>query len=187
MLLLIESTLYWLNLTWNALSQDDPPDNHVHHWIKTVPATGVMAFRSQSKRTCPSIPSLTTNATIASSASSKGLAHNRTFQGDQMPVPAHYMDEVDQLSFHVKAVGHEESKPIYEEVLAGSKHKHSDHDDVDYVTSSEIEDFNDGDVEVDNSNVNFGVQPAKESCVTRTVHSLVYLEPYIDSLGITGQ
>ncbi|KAI5996390.1 hypothetical protein EDD15DRAFT_2365222 [Pisolithus albus] len=169
-------------------ARDDPPDNHVHHWIKTVPATGATAFRSQSKRTRPSVPSLTTNATTASSASSKGLAHNRTFQGDQTPAPAHYMDEeADQLSFRVKAVGHEESKivastvnnvesdevfdrPIYEEVSAGSKRKHSDRDDVDYVTSSEVEDLDDGDVEVDDSNMNFGVRPAKESCVTRTVN-----------------
>ncbi|KAI6037078.1 hypothetical protein BKA83DRAFT_14508, partial [Pisolithus microcarpus] len=189
MLLLTESTLYWLNLTWNALSQDDPPDNHVHHWIQTVPATGAMAFRSQSKRTCPSVPSLTTNATTASSASLKGLAHNKTFQGDQMPVPAHYMDEeVDQLSFHVKAVGHEEPKiiastvnnvesdevfdrPIYEEVSARSKCKHLDRDDVDYVTSSEVEDFDDGDVEVDDSSMKFGVWPAKESHVTRMVNN----------------
>ncbi|KAI6023179.1 hypothetical protein BKA83DRAFT_4125829 [Pisolithus microcarpus] len=154
-----------------------------------VPATRVTAFRSQSKRTCPSIPSLTTDATTASSVSSKGLAHNRTFQGDQTPVPAHYMDEeADQLSFCVKAVGHEESKiivstvnniesdevfgwPIYEEVSAGSKCKHSDCDDVDYVTSSEVEDFDDGDVEVDDSNMNFGVWPAKELLVTRTVNN----------------
>ncbi|KAI6016433.1 hypothetical protein PISMIDRAFT_18206 [Pisolithus microcarpus 441] len=106
-----------------------------------------------------------------------------------MPVPAHYMDEeADQLSFCVKAVGHEESKivastvnnvesdkvfdwPIYEEVSASSKCKHLDHDNVDYVTSSEVEDFNDGDVEVDNSNMNFGVQPAKELHVTRTVNN----------------
>ncbi|KAI6024353.1 hypothetical protein EDC04DRAFT_2606521 [Pisolithus marmoratus] len=105
-----------------------------------------------------------------------------------MPVPAHYMDEeVNQLSFHVKAIGYKESKiiastvnnvesdkvfdqPIYEEVLAGLKCKHSDHDD-DYVTSSEVEDFNDGDVEVDDSNANFGVWPAKESHVTRTVNN----------------
>ncbi|KAI6046552.1 hypothetical protein EDC04DRAFT_2597992 [Pisolithus marmoratus] len=168
---------------------DDPLDNHVHHWIKTVPATRAMAFRSQSKRTHPSIPSLTTDATTASSASSKGPAHNRTFQDDQTPVPAHYMDEeVDQLSFHVKAVGHKESKfiastvnnvesnkvfdqPIYEEELAGSKCKHLDCDDVNYVTSSEVEDFNDGDVEVDDSNVNFGVWPAKELHVTRMVNN----------------
>ncbi|KAI6021264.1 hypothetical protein EDC04DRAFT_2607163 [Pisolithus marmoratus] len=167
-----------------VMCKDDPLDNHVHHWIKTVPATRVMAIRSKSKRSCPSIPSLTTNATTASSVSLKGPAHNRTFQGDQMPVPAHYMDEeVDQLSFHVKAivastVNNVESDevfdwPIYEEVLAGSKHKHSDHDNVDYVTSSKVEDFDDGDVEVDDSNMNFGVQPAKESCVTRMVHSLV--------------
>jgi len=32
-------------------------------------------------------------------------------------------------------------QPIYEEAQAGSKRKHSDRDDADYVTSSEADDY----------------------------------------------
>ena len=35
------------------------------------------------------------------------------------------------------------NQPIYEEVQTGSKRKHSDRDDADYVTSSEVDGFDD--------------------------------------------
>ncbi|KAI6039618.1 hypothetical protein EDC04DRAFT_2894952 [Pisolithus marmoratus] len=79
-------------------------------------------------------------------------------------VPTYYMDAEeleDQPVSHVRIVAHENfrvamgmdynaesdnefDQPIYEEVQTGLKHKQSDCDDDGYVTSSEVEDFNDG-------------------------------------------
>ena len=69
MLLLTESTLFWLNLTWNSLiTQDDPIslDRHVHHWIKDVP-TGPTPRSNRIRPPQTSVPSssLTSGATIA--------------------------------------------------------------------------------------------------------------------------
>jgi len=65
MLLLTESTLFWLNLTWNALSTPvDDPLGHVHRWAKDVPSGPTP--RSNRIRPAPtSVPSLTSGATTA--------------------------------------------------------------------------------------------------------------------------
>ncbi|KAI6024360.1 hypothetical protein EDC04DRAFT_2724916 [Pisolithus marmoratus] len=54
------------------------------------------------------------------------------------------------------------NQPIYEEAQTGLKCKQSDHDDNGYVTSSEIEDFNDG---YEDHELQFHMGPAKDSCV----------------------
>ncbi|KAI6037781.1 hypothetical protein EDC04DRAFT_2701300 [Pisolithus marmoratus] len=56
-------------------------------------------------------------------------------------------------------------QPIYEEVQTGLKHKQLDHDDDGYVTSSEVEDFNDG---YEDHELQFHMGPAKDSCVKMT-------------------
>ena len=76
MLLLTESTLFWLNLTWNALSTpvDDLLDGHVHHWAKDIP-TGL---RPRSNGTCPpptSVPSLTSGVTTAVNSNTSLVAY----------------------------------------------------------------------------------------------------------------
>ncbi|KIO00323.1 hypothetical protein M404DRAFT_29698 [Pisolithus tinctorius Marx 270] len=111
-----------------------------------------------SQQTLPtSIPSLTSRATTTVN-SNTSLA----YQG-KMPAPTHCVDKEeleDQPAFSVKVVGHDKFKVvastandiesdnefnqlIFEEVQTGSKHKYLDRDDTDYVTSSEVEDFDD--------------------------------------------
>ncbi|KAI6024538.1 hypothetical protein EDC04DRAFT_2723349 [Pisolithus marmoratus] len=57
------------------------------------------------------------------------------------------------------------NQPIYEEAQTGLKHKQSDHDDNSYVTSSEVEDFNDG---YEDHELQFRMGPAKDLCVKMT-------------------
>jgi len=57
------------------------------------------------------------------------------------------------------------NQPIYEEVQASSKRKHSDHDDAGYVTLSEVEDFDDEYFDDEDHNLHFRRWPAKELCV----------------------
>ncbi|KAI5992851.1 hypothetical protein EDC04DRAFT_2807633 [Pisolithus marmoratus] len=56
-------------------------------------------------------------------------------------------------------------QPIYEEAQTGLKHKQSDCDDDGYVTSSEVEDFNDG---YEDHELQFCMGPAKDLCVKMT-------------------
>jgi len=66
------------------------------------------------------------------------------------------------------------NQPIYEEVRAGSKRKHSDHDDAGYVTLSEVGDFDDEYIDDEDHNSHFRTWPAKESRVMM-VHFFIYL------------
>ncbi|KAI6144096.1 hypothetical protein BKA82DRAFT_32588 [Pisolithus tinctorius] len=129
-----------------------------------------------------SIPSLTSRATTAVNSNA-----NLAYQG-KMPVPTHDMDKEeleDQLAFPVKVVGHDKFKVvtstannvesdnefnqlIFKEVQAGSKRKHLDHDNANYVTSSEVEDFDDEYFDVEDYNLNSCMLPAKELHVMMT-------------------
>ncbi|KAI5986087.1 hypothetical protein F5J12DRAFT_973834 [Pisolithus orientalis] len=95
------------------------------------------------------------------------------FNQGKMPVPTHCMDEEeleDQPAFSVKVVGHEKFKVvmsmandiesnnefnqlIFAEVQTSSKHKYSDHDNADYVTSSKVEDFDDEYFDIEDHNL----------------------------------
>jgi len=66
------------------------------------------------------------------------------------------------------------NQPIYEEVRAGSKRKHSDHDDAGYVTSSEVGDFDDEYIDDEDHNLHFRTWPAKELRVMM-VRFFIYL------------
>ncbi|KAI6012222.1 hypothetical protein EDC04DRAFT_2761671, partial [Pisolithus marmoratus] len=65
MLLLTESTLFWLNLTWNALSAREGPNNRdeLQRWINRVS----IEKTPRSNRICPpptsAVPSLTAGST----------------------------------------------------------------------------------------------------------------------------
>ncbi|KAI6032454.1 hypothetical protein EDC04DRAFT_2709324 [Pisolithus marmoratus] len=58
-------------------------------------------------------------------------------------------------------------QPIYEEAQTGLKHKQSDRDDEDYVTSSEVEDSNDG---YEDHNLHFHMGPAEDLSVKMTIN-----------------
>ncbi|KAI6010847.1 hypothetical protein F5J12DRAFT_781821 [Pisolithus orientalis] len=123
-----------------------------------------------------SIPSLTSRATTTVNSNA-----NLAYQG-KMPAPTHNMDKEeleDQPAFPVKVVGHDKFKVvasmandvqsdnefnqlIFEEVQAGSKCKHPDCDDANYVTSSKVEDFNDEYFNIEDCNLNSCMLPAKE-------------------------
>ncbi|KAI6008313.1 hypothetical protein F5J12DRAFT_892293 [Pisolithus orientalis] len=129
-----------------------------------------------------SVPSLTSRATTTINSNA-----NLAYQG-KMPVPTHNVDEEeleDQLAFPVKVVGHDKfkvvtsmandvesnnefSQLIFKEVQASSKHKHLDCDDADYVTSYEVEDFDDEYFDIEDYNLNSCMLPAKELCVMMT-------------------
>ncbi|KAI5996630.1 hypothetical protein EDC04DRAFT_2909908 [Pisolithus marmoratus] len=99
----------------------------------------------------------------------------------KMLVPTYYTDAEeleDQPVSPVKVVGHEDfrvatgmdydaesdnefDQPIYEETQAGLKRKQSDHDDDGCVTSSKVEDFNDG---YEDHNLHFRMWPAEDAC-----------------------
>ena len=71
-------------------------------------------------------------------------------------------------------------QPIYEEAQAGSKRKHSDCDDVDYVTSSEANDY----FNMEDYKAHFRMWP-EEPCV-EVVFFLYPFELYIN-YWITGR
>ncbi|KIO06947.1 hypothetical protein M404DRAFT_24093 [Pisolithus tinctorius Marx 270] len=169
------------NETSQQTTPDDPNtnlDRQVHHWVKDVP-TGLMP---RSNRLPTSVPSLTSGATTAVN-SNTSLA----YQG-KMPAPTHCVDEEeleDQPAFSVKVVGHDKFKVvastandiesdnefnrlIFEEAQTGSKRKYLDRDDADYVTSSEVEDFDDEYFDVEDHNLNSCMLPAKELRVVMT-------------------
>ncbi|KAI6021258.1 hypothetical protein EDC04DRAFT_2607237 [Pisolithus marmoratus] len=76
----------------------------------------------------------------------------------KMLVPTYHMDAEeleDQPVSPIKVVGHENFR-------AGLKHKQSDHDDNSYVTSSKVEDFNDG---YEDHNLHFRMGPDEDVCV----------------------
>ncbi|KAI6037889.1 hypothetical protein EDC04DRAFT_2897060 [Pisolithus marmoratus] len=98
----------------------------------------------------------------------------------KMLVPTYYMDAEeleDQPVSPIKFVGHEDfrvatgmdydaesdnefDQPIYEEAQAGLKCKQLDHDDNGCVTSSKVEDFNDG---YEDHNLHFHMWPAEDT------------------------
>ncbi|KAI5986090.1 hypothetical protein F5J12DRAFT_787282 [Pisolithus orientalis] len=137
--------------------------HQVHHWVKDIPTR----LMPRSNRLPTSVPSLTSGATTTVN-SNTSLA----YQG-KMPVPTHCMDEEeleDQPAFSVKVVGHEKFKVvmsmandiesnnefnqlIFAEVQTSSKHKYSDHDNADYVTSSKVEDFDDEYFDIEDHNL----------------------------------
>ncbi|KAI5996842.1 hypothetical protein F5J12DRAFT_785265 [Pisolithus orientalis] len=110
------------------------------------------------------------------------------FNQGKMPAPTHCMDEEeleDQPAFSVKVIGHDKFKVvvsmandiesnnefnqlIFKEVQTSSKHKYSDHDNANYVTSSKVEDFDDEYFNIEDHNLNSCMLPAKELCVVMT-------------------
>ncbi|KAI5992644.1 hypothetical protein EDC04DRAFT_2911092 [Pisolithus marmoratus] len=171
MLLLTESTLFWLNLTWNALSAQESPNNmdKVQHWVNCVSIEKM----PQSNGICPpltsAVPPLTAGSTTFIS-SNPGLER-------KMLVPTYHMDaeeledqpvspiKVVAMSMDYDAEGDNEfDQPIYE-VLTGLKCKQSEHDDNGYVTPSKVEDVNDG---YEDHSLHFCIGPAKDLCVKMT-------------------
>ena len=90
-------------------------------------------------------------------------------------MPTHYMDKEGQVVGHNNVESDNEfHQPIYEEVQAGSKRKHSDCDSDNYVTLSEVEELDDEYFDVEDHNLNFRMWPAKELHVM-TVCFFIYL------------
>ncbi|KAI6041020.1 hypothetical protein EDC04DRAFT_2602058 [Pisolithus marmoratus] len=87
----------------------------------------------------------------------------------KMLVPTYYMDAEeleDQPVSPVKVVGHENFRvAMGMDYDAESWCKQSDHDDNGYVTSSKVEDFNDG---YEDHNLHFWMWPAEDVCIKMT-------------------
>jgi len=80
MLLLTESTLYWLDLIWNigALNRRTLLHRHVNNWANTVTCGSTPSQKSDSTTQVDesSIPSLTTDTTAHSSVTSETTHKN---------------------------------------------------------------------------------------------------------------
>ena len=97
------------------------------------------------------------------------------FNQGKTPALTHYMDEEGQVVGHNNIESNNEfHQPIYKEVQAGLKRKHSDCDGDNYVTSSKVEELDDEYFDVEDHNSNFRMWPAKESHVM-TVCFFIYL------------
>ncbi|KAI6040692.1 hypothetical protein EDC04DRAFT_2893880 [Pisolithus marmoratus] len=180
MLLLTESTLFWLNLTWNAISAWEHPNDRdeLQCWINHVSTEKT----PWSNGTCPpptsAIPSLMTGSTTF-------ISSNPCLER-KMLVPTYYMEGEeleDQPVSPIKVAGcenfrvamgmdydaesnNEFNQPIYEEAQTGLKHKQLDRDDDNYVTLSEVEDSNDG---YEDHDLHFHLGPAEDLSVKMTI------------------
>ncbi|KAI5998411.1 hypothetical protein F5J12DRAFT_895601 [Pisolithus orientalis] len=109
-----------------------------------------------------------------------------------MPAPTHCMDKEeleDQPAFSVKVVGHDKFKVvmstandiesnnefnqlIFEEAQTGLKCKYSDHDNANYVTSSEVEDFDDEYFDIEDHNLNSHFEDLNDICPGTVVFNI---------------
>ncbi|KIN94160.1 hypothetical protein M404DRAFT_35342 [Pisolithus tinctorius Marx 270] len=214
LLLLTESTLFWLNLTWNvsALNNRTLLAGHVKSWASSVTPVGNGTPRNSvtsgsqvqtdgTPNLPPStVPSLTTKATSVSSEISIAEddqehtmpqeSTERHMISNDVPAAAHDEDEHyfrDPLTISAKFMQYQKpveamvcttntsgdaksdlevENPISHAVQAGLKHRHADHDNVEYVSSSEVENADDGGSFCDLHDVNIRMKVVKELCVT---------------------
>ncbi|KAI6008639.1 hypothetical protein EDC04DRAFT_2906932 [Pisolithus marmoratus] len=175
MLLLTESTLFWLNLIQNAISAQDHPndrDELLQHWINHV-STEELPW---SNRTHPpptsAIPSLMTGSTTFVSSNPclerKMLVPTYYTEGEELEDQPVSPIKVVAMGMDYDAESNNEfNQPIYEEAQTGLKCKQSDRNDDGYVTSSEVEDSNDGDEDHD---LHFHMGPAEDLSVKMTIN-----------------
>ncbi|KIM60853.1 hypothetical protein SCLCIDRAFT_26361 [Scleroderma citrinum Foug A] len=159
MLLLTESTLYWLNRIWTprAPNQRALLLGHINNWMNEVEDDGdgtppnMLTSNSLTSGTAdpPSstVPSAMTKATTVSSATSGVAAAGKVTQHAAHPIN----QEESNNDFN---------KPISEFIQTGSKHKHSSCDDSQYVATSEVD-------EADNEESDTGYNDT-DICLTQT-------------------
>ncbi|KAI5999821.1 hypothetical protein F5J12DRAFT_895067 [Pisolithus orientalis] len=214
LLLLTESTLFWLNLTWNVSAPNNRTllAGHVKSWASSVAPVGngtphnSVTLGSQVQTDgMPNLPhstvsSLTTKATSVSSEISvteddqeHAMSQESTechMISNNVPAVAHDEDEHyfgDPLTIStefmwyqkpVEAMAHatntsadaksdlEVENPISHAVQAGLKCRHTNHNNIEYVFSSKVENVDDGGSFCDLCDVNVCMKVVKESCVT---------------------
>ncbi|KAI6017861.1 hypothetical protein EDC04DRAFT_2743969 [Pisolithus marmoratus] len=93
MLLLTESTLFWLNLTWNALSARESPKDKVQHWVNCVSVEKTPRFNGIRPPPTSAVPPLTTGSTTF--VSSNPGPEVRTTLSSRISCSQHLQSEKD--------------------------------------------------------------------------------------------
>ncbi|KAI6140862.1 hypothetical protein BKA82DRAFT_34390 [Pisolithus tinctorius] len=223
LLLLTESTLFWLNLTWNVSTPNNRTllAGRIKSWASSIapvgngtPHNSVTSGSQVQTDGMPNlppstVPSLTTKATSISSEISiteddqeHAMPQESTkchMISNNIPAVAHDEDEHyfrDPLTISAKFTQYQKpveamacatntstdaesdlkvENPISHAVQAGLKHRHADHDNVEYVSSSEVENMDDGGSFCDLHDVNIRMKVVKELHVTTMVCPLVVI------------